>query len=181
MRKLIYSLCLLCIFCLTFTSCVSIEPDYLIKAKSDNGFVTAYQAHFAIEGNSITEISAHQYEDLTLGSDSNYKMISADTYSFDIKASGGNPAEWEYVQNEYDRTSYDVQTLIEDLKLMKIAYTGKIYVLITTFDEYKIIEAANLDGNTLIDDSYAIFKNNMKLENSDAVKLKQLSRFYKHK
>ena len=58
---------------------------------------------------------------------------------------------------------------------MKIAYTGKIYVLITTFDGYKIIEAANLDGNTLIDDSYAIFKNNIKLENSDAVKLKQLS------
>ena len=64
---------------------------------------------------------------------------------------------------------------------MKLAYTGTVYVLITTFDEYKIIEAANLDGNTLIDDSYIIFRNNVKLENSDALKLNQLSRFYKHK
>lgn len=181
MRKSIYNLCLLCIVCMAFTSCVSIEPDYLIKAKSDNGFITAYQAHFAIEGNSITEISAHQYEDLTLGADSNYRMISPETYSFDINAAGSNPAEWKYVQNEYDKTSYDVQTLIEDLKQMKLAYTGTVYVLITTFDEYKIIEAANLDGNTLIDDSYIIFRNNVKLENSDALKLNQLSRFYKHK
>ena len=181
MRKSIYSLCLLCIVSLMFTSCVSVEPDYLIKAKSDNGFITAYQAHFAIEGDSITEISAHQYEDLTLGSESNYRMISAVTYSFDINAPSTNPAEWEYVQNEYDKTSYDVQTLIKDLKQMKVAYTGKIYVLITTFDEYKVIEVANLDGNKLIDDSYAIFRNNVKLENSDAVKLTQLSRFYKHK
>ena len=104
MRKSIYNLCLLCIVCMAFTSCVSIEPDYLIKAKSDNGFITAYQAHFAIEGNSITEISAHQYEDLTLGADSNYRMISPETYSFDINAAGSNPAEWKYVQNEYEQT-----------------------------------------------------------------------------
>lgn len=183
MQKIIYSLGLLCVLNLILVSCAtsSAEPDYLIKAKSDNGFVTAYQAHFAISSDSITQISARRYDDLTLGADSNYKMINATTYAFDITAASPEPAEWEYVQNEYDTKSYDVPSLIKSLRQMNIRYTGTIYVLVTTFDDYTVIEAANLDRNTVLDESYAIFKNNKLLEHSDELRLSQLWRFYRHK
>ena len=185
-------LCLLCIasaVCLSLLSCASVDtsfepahsPQYLIRAKSDNGFVTAYQAHFAVDGDAISEISAREYESLTLGDGSEYKGISAKIYAFDINAAGNMPSAWQYVQNEYDDEAYDVHLLAKELSLMNLHYSGSLYVLITTFDEYKIIQVSNLDGNAVLDESYAMFRNGRQLQLPKNAKLCSLWRFYRHR
>ena len=196
MNKLIAPLCLVC---LVLASCASTgtngtgtsstggqgkessEPQYLIKAQSDNGFVAAYQAHFAIEGSSITEISARKFESLTLGSGSNYKAFSAKIYSFDAIAKGNNPDSWEYTQNQYDKDIYYIHSLIWDLKQMNLGYSGKVYILVTAFDGYRIIQATNLDGNTVIAESYAVFLNEDRLSLPKGAALHSLRSFYRRK
>ena len=185
-------LCLLCIasaVCLSLLSCAGVDtsfepahsPQYLIRAKSDNGFVIAYQAHFAVDGDAISEISAREYEKLTLGDGSEYKAISAKTYAFDINAAGNVPSAWQYVQNEYDDEVYDARLLAKELSQMNLHYSGSLYVLITTFDEYKIIQVSNLDGNTVLDESYAMFRNGRQLQLPKNAKLCSLWRFYRHR
>ncbi len=193
MRKLVSIFTLLCSLSVVFFSCASVEPAhtsgagrisepaYVIRAKRDSGFVSAYKAHFAVDGNSITKISASRYEDLTLGSESNYKPISATTCAFDVVATTKDPTEWTYTQNEYDTKHYAVQSLIWDLKQMKVSYTGTLYVLVTFFDEYKVLKVANLDGMSVLDESYAMFRNDEPLSLSKDMQLGDLRDFYKHK
>ncbi len=157
---------LICIACLAFTSCVSagknFEPQYLIHAKNDNGFVSAYKAYFAIEGDSIRKISSRSFESLTLAEDSQYKVISPQVQSFDK----GNPAD---------------ESVLRDLEAMGIAYTDSLYVLVTTFDEYKIIQVTTLDGNVALDESYAMFRNGSPMQIPKDINLSCLFRFYRHK
>lgn len=182
-------LCIACAACLSLLSCVSVgvnfepahSPQYLIRAKSDNGFVIAYQAHFAVDGDSVSEISTREYEKLTLGDSSEYKEIRAKTYAFDIKAAGNSPSGWQYVQNEYDDEVYDVQLLAKELSQMNLPYSGSLYVLITIFDEYKIIQVSNLDGNVVLDESYAMFRNGRQLLLPKDASLCSLWRFHKYK
>ena len=186
MKKTVFC-CLICVICFALVACVSVEqsyesehlPEYLIKAKSDNGFVTAYQAYFAVDGDSVSEISAREYERLTLGDSSKYQIISEKTYSFDIIANGGALSEWQYEQNKYDSEIYSLPLLIKDLSQMNLPYTGKLYVLIKQFDDYRIISVANLDGCTLLDESYAVFRNNRQLPLPKNIRLDNLWRFYK--
>ncbi len=184
--------CLMCIasaVCLALLSCASVDtsfepahsPQYLIRAKSDNGFVIAYQAHFSVDGDAVSEISAREYEKLTLGDGSEYKAINAKTYAFDINAAGNVPSAWQYVQNEYDDETYDVQLLAKELSQMNLNYSGSLYVLVTTFDEYKIIQVSNLDGRAVLDESYAMFRNGRQLQLPKGAKLCSLWRFYKHR
>ena len=176
---------LLCLVCGMLMSCVSLGkigeseqlPEYLIRAKSDNGFVTAYQAYFAIDGNSVTEIPKHKYENLTLGKDSKYEAISVKTYSFDIIAVGNAPSEWKYKQSEYESKCYDVQTLVRDLEQMNVPYTGSLYVFITVFNGYRIVAVTNLDGNIVLDESYAVFRNGWQLQLPKDIRLSQLRDF----
>ena len=74
------------IACISILSCVSTgmnaEPEYLLKAKRDNGFISAYKAHFALDGESLYKISERRYEDLTLGEDSKYKMIGSSVVDY---------------------------------------------------------------------------------------------------
>ena len=201
MKKIVYVLTLASVLCLALASCVSVgsgsgsssssgagassgtgkEPAYLIRAKSDNGFVAAYRAYFAVDGNSVSEISQRRYEDLTLGSGSAYQAITARTYSFDVSARSSDPLEWQYTQNEYDDKKYDTQLLIWDLKQMKLPYTGTLYVLVKTFDDYRVVLVAEMDGNSVIDESYAMFRDEDRLALPKGAKLYGLSDFYRHK
>ena len=201
MKKIVYVLTLASVLCLALASCVSVgsgsgsssssgagassgtgkEPAYLIRAKSDNGFVAAYRAYFAVDGNSVSEISQRRYEDLTLGSGSAYQAITAKTYSFDVSARSSDPLEWQYTQNEYDDKKYDTQLLIWDLKQMKLPYTGTLYVLVKTFDDYRVVLVAEMDGNSVIDESYAMFRDEDRLALPKGAKLYGLSDFYRHK
>ena len=185
MKKSSISFTLLSLLCVMLTSCVSLGkpyeseylPEYLIRAKSDNGFVSAYQAYFAIDGNSVTEISKSKYEALTLGENSKYEAVSVKTYSFDIIAVDNAPSEWKYTQNEYETERYDVQTLVRDLEEMKVPYTGSLYVFITVFNGYRIVAVTNLDGNIVLDESYAVFRNGWQLHLPKDIRLSQLRDF----
>lgn len=185
MKKSSISFTLLSLLCVMLTSCVSLGktyeseylPEYLIRAKSDNGFVSAYQAYFAIDGNSVTEISKSKYEALVLGENSKYEAVSVKTYSFDIIAVDNAPSEWKYTQNEYETERYDVQTLVRDLEEMKVPYTGSLYVFITVFNGYRIVAVTNLDGNIVLDESYAVFRNGWQLHLPKDIRLSQLRDF----
>ncbi len=157
------------------------KPEYVIKAKRDVGFVSAYQAHFAVDGNIISKITASRFDDLTLGDSSLYTVAATDTYSFDVQAKGSNPALWTYEQSEYEAQQYDLKLLRSDLKRMQLSYTGTLYVLITVFDDYRIVQVANLDGNVLIDDSYALFRDDVQLTIPRDSKLCDIWRVYKRK
>ncbi len=192
MKKIAAFYVLTCGLCLTLFSCASSgpasssgpapakEPAYLIKAKRDNGFVSAYKAHFAVDGDSITKISESKFDNLTLGDSSNYTVIPATTCAFDVVAETKDPLEWKYTQNEYDEKRYAVQSLIWDLQQMKLSYTGTLYVLVSFFDEYKVLKVAMLDGRSVLDESYAMFRNDEQMALSDDMQLSDLWRFYKH-
>ena len=201
MKKLRFALSLGCALCLALAACMSTgtgsgseagagpqarpaatgEPDYLLLAKSDNGFIPAYRGCFAISGGSVTEISSRKYDELTLGSDTDYEAIGFRTYAFDVDAVGGDPLGWQYVQNAYDDRKYDTQLLSWDLKQMGLSYRGTLYVLVTTFDDYRVILAANMDGNSVLNETYAVFHDEDRLPLPKGARLYGLSRFYRHK
>ena len=170
MKKIFRLSVLLIITCLPLLSCVSAgvasEPEYLIKAKRDNGFVSAYKAHFALDGENIYKISERKYDALNLDDSSKYKVIQVDSISFDVTASGDDLSKWN-VSLPYDYESqanpYTKESLINDLTQMGVTYRGSLYVLVTRFDDYKIVQVTNLDGNSVIDESYTLFKNGSRL------------------
>ena len=173
--------------CLLLASCVSTSNGggerYLIRAKNDSGFVIAYQAHFALDGESFRKISSRRFESLTLGSDSEYEAISARTYSFYVLADGENPDGWKFNQNEYDDETYDVDLLVRDLRDMGISYSGSLYVLVTCFDDYRILDVSNLalDMNSVTGESYALFKNDVRISLPKDTRLCCLRYFYRRR
>ena len=181
MKKIFYLPAIICTACLMLLSCVSAgmgsEPEYLIKAKRDNGFVSAYKAHFALDGENIYKISERKYDDLTLGEDSKYKVIQVDSISFDVSATGDDLSKWN-VSLPYDYKNqanpYTRESLINDLTQMGVTYRGSLYVLVTRFDDYKIVQVTNLDGNSVIDESYALFKNGSRLPLSKNIDLSSI-------
>ena len=191
MKKQFFLPAIICIACISLLSCVSAgknaEPEYLIKAKRDNGFVSAYKAHFALDGESLYKISERKYDDLTLDEDSKYKMIIPETISFDIEAPKSDKSTWKiFLPDNYDEIQKEtdgpiIVTLMTDLNKMGITYTGSLYVLVTRFDDYKIVQVTNLDGNSVIDESYALFKNGSKLPLSKNMDLSSISQIYRKK
>lgn len=181
MKKQFFLPAIFFIACISLVSCVSAgikaEPEYLIKAKRDNGFVSAYKAHFALDGESIYKISEGKYDDLTLGEDSKYKVIQVDSISFDVSATGDDLSKWN-VSLPYDYENqanpYTRESLINDLTQMGVTYRGSLYVLVTRFDDYKIVQVANMDGNSVIDESYALFKNGSRLPLSKNIDLSSI-------
>lgn len=197
MKKMASVLTVACALCLALASCVSSgsgtstgsntssgagrEPAYLIKAQRDSGFVADYRAFFAIAGDSVTEISASKFENLTLGDESDYERINATTCVFDAYAPAGDPMEWRFKQNEYDTRNYDVQLLVWDLKRMGVTYTGSVYILITMFDNYRVVQAVKMDGSSALAESYAAFRDDDMLTLPKGADLSSLRSFYRHK
>ncbi len=164
---------------LVLASCSSgKKPDYLIMAARDNGFVPAYRAYFAVEGDSIRKISSSRYDDLILGK-SDYKMFNETYYTFDVTAETGDPAEWEYVPNPYIEEHYDEDLLIGQLKETGVSYTGDIYIVITEFDDYTVFQVTNLEDSTWKDTTYAWFRDGRLLDLPKNIELDSLDRFYR--
>ena len=185
MKKQFYLPAIFFIACISLVSCVSAgknaEPEYLIKAKRDNGFVSAYKAFFALDGENLYKISGRKYDDLTLGDDSKYKVIIPETISFDIEAPESDKSTWKIFTTNYDMQQETengpaLVTLMTDLTKMGITYTGSLYVLVTRFDDYKIVQVTNLDGNSVIDECYALFKNGSLSKNIDLSSISQIYR-----
>ncbi len=197
MKKMASVLAVVCALCLALASCVSSGsgtstgsntssgagrgPAYLIKAQRDSGFVADYRAFFAIAGDSVTEISASKFENWTLGDESDYERINATTCVFDAYAPVGDPMEWRFKQNEYDTRNYDVQLLVWDLKRMGVTYTGSVYILITMFDNYRVVQAVKMDGSSALAESYAAFRDDDMLTLPKGADLSSLRSFYRHK
>lgn len=189
---------LTCAVCLALASCASTktnggsaassgnpakgaEPAYLIKAQRDSGFVADYRAFFAIDGDSVTEISASKFDNWTLGDGSDYERINAVTCVFDAYAPVGDPMEWRFKQSEYDTRNYDVQLLVWDLKRMGLTYTGSVYILITLFDNYRVVQAVQMDGSSALAESYAAFRDDDMLALPKRADLSSLRSFYRRK
>ena len=201
MKKMASVLTAACALCLALASCVSSgsgsntgsgsgsgtssgagrEPAYLIKAQRDSGFVADYRAFFAIAGDSVTEISASKFENWTLGDGSDYERINAVTCVFDAYAPVGDPMEWRFKQSEYDTRNFDVQLLVWDLKRMGVTYTGSVYILITMFDNYRVVQAVKMDGSSALAESYAAFRDDDMLTLPKGADLSSLRSFYRHK
>ena len=154
------------------------KPDYLIMAARDNGFMPAYRAYFAVDGDSIRKISSFRYDDLILGK-SDYKMFNETYYTFDVTAETGDPAEWEYVPNPYIEDHYDEDLLVEQLKEIGVSYTGDIYIVITEFDDYTVFQVTRLENRALGENTYAMFRDGRKLDLPKNIKLDSLDCFYR--
>ena len=156
------------------------KPDYLIRASRDNGFVPAYRAYFAIKDDKLTKISSYRFEKLLYGN-SDYSMIPEEYYSFDVYAETGEPSEWEYEQNKYNDVQYDEEILIGQLEEMGVSYTGNIYILVTEFDDYAVIEVTDLedDSSTIVSSSYGLFKDGRMLDLPDKIDLSSVNDFYR--
>ena len=158
---------LLCVLCLILVSCSQSEPEYVVMGGTDNGFVAASRYYCGIEGDTVIVLSGHRYDKLTLGNSSPYRRIDANTFWFDVSARSSDPATWTYEENKYDRETYDVQTLINELKQMGTLYTGDMNVIVTEFDEYTIIEVESISGMTVQDETYAVFRRGKALQIPD--------------
>ena len=179
MKKIILTVILLA-GCLGFTACGQGKPaDYLIKTGEDSGFTAASRAYFALEGKAVTKTNKRNFEKNTLGSGSLYERIEPVTYQFDIDAPDSDPANWVYNENEYDSAKYDTDVLKNDIKQAGISCTGTIYLLITAFDEYKILEIHEMNGSVAVSENYAVFKGTELLslpKNADLSSIREIYR-----
>ncbi len=171
---------ILAVMSLLLCSCKRTEPEYLIMAGLDNGFVAAYRAYFSLTGSDMTKISGRKYDKLRLGN-KNYERIEESVFTFDVTAEKLDPDTWIYERNKYIEEIYDEQVLIKDLKDMGILYTGKLYIVVTTFDDYRLIQVDSLDGSSIADSSYAAFKGDERLELGKRTELHSIRAIYRHR
>ena len=173
---------LLIISCFLLTSCgeVKSEPDYLLEGARDEGLMPSYRAYFAIDNDNITKISKREYEKLLYKKDQehHYKIVPNKSYSFDVKAGTNKPSEWEFVPSQYNKTTYDEEMLKDQLSAMDVSYVGDVYILITEFEGYHIIEVKNMDEHTVMDSQYAIFHDGEKLSTYENIDLSSIRCIY---
>lgn len=63
---------------------------------------------------------------------------------------------------------------------MNISFEGNISILITEFDDYKLIEVTNYDdSNMVLSSEYAVFHNDEKLSTSDDIDLSSIRYIYR--
>ena len=164
------------ITCTALTSCGSTgpNPDYLIMGAEEGG-TPVYRAYYAVYGNSIQNITKGAYEDY-ISKDDNYKTISTSTCDFDITAGSSDPAEWEYEVKYFDEEPYDTDVLKTQLKEMNIHYVGEVYILVTTFDGYVILQVNNKTENQ---STYGMFKDGKQMTLPAGTDLRSLVTFYR--
>ncbi len=183
--KTISILSALFVVCIFLASCSindESNPEYLLEGARDNGFVASYRAYFAIENNSVTEISKTKYENFIYkDKDDHYKIVPQVYYSFEVNAKTKDPSEWDYEQSKYNDEAYDTEILKNQLVDMDVSYEGKVDIQITEFDEYCLVEVTSMDdANTIIDSKYAIFHNGEKLSMSEGIDLSSIRDIHKY-
>ncbi|MCR5282506.1 MAG: hypothetical protein K6E18_03980 [Lachnospiraceae bacterium] len=64
---------------------------------------------------------------------------------------------------------------------MDISYEGKVYILITEFEDYEIFEVTSLDEiGTILDAKYAVFHGEEKLTMKNNLDLSSIRSVHKH-
>ena len=185
--KFILLLSLLSITCLCLMACGKdysdeVYPEYLLEGARDNGFVASYRAYFAIENGNVNKISETKYDNLIYkDSDDHYEIVPEEYYSFEINAKTNNPSDWKYEQNRNNDKMYDTEILKNQLLDMNVSFWGNIYIHITKFDEYILIEVVNMnENNAILDSKYAIFYNNEMLQMENDIDLSSIRKIYKY-
>lgn len=165
------------ITCATLASCGSSgpNPDYLIMA-ADDSTMPVYRAYYAVYGDSLQNITKGSYEDY-IKKDDQYKTISTSTCDFNVTAGSSDPAEWEYKIKYFDEDPYDTDVLKTQLKEMNVHYVGEVYILVTTFDGYTIIEVDNTTENQ---STYGMFRDGKQMTLPAGTDLSSLETFYKY-
>ena len=165
------------ITCATLASCGSSgpNPDYLIMA-ADDSTMPVYRAYYAVYGDSLQNITKGSYEDY-IKKDDQYKTISTSTCDFNVTAGSSDPAEWEYEIKYFDEEPYDTDVLKTQLKEMNVHYVGEVYILVTTFDGYTIIEVDNTTENQ---STYGMFRDGKQMTLPAGTDLSSLNTFYKY-
>lgn len=165
------------ITCATLASCGSSgpNPDYLIMA-ADDSTMPVYRAYYAVYGDSLQNITKGSYEDY-IKKDDQYKTISTSTCDFNVTAGSSDPAEWEYEVKYYDEDPYDTDVLKTQLKEMNVHYVGEVYILITTFDGYVILQVDNTTENQ---STYGMFRDGKQMTLPAGTDLSSLETFYKY-
>lgn len=171
----------LSVLCVALSACSKVDADYVLVGARDNGFVAAYRGYFAIKGDSVREITEYQCDKMVLGDESEFSGIAFDLMTFDAKADGSDPSTWVYEKNKYIEEDYDVNALIDMLKQMGVSYDGDVYIIITSFDDYTLIEAEGLDGNTVTGSSYGMFRNGARIDMASGIEPQDIRTVYKHK
>lgn len=166
--------------CFMTASCGKSDPPaYLLEGARDNGFVPAYRAYFELDGDSIKKISENRFDRYFRGDKNDYKGVLQDYYSFNIVADSGDPSGWEYEQGAYDSEVYDEELLIGFLEEIDTGYTGDVYVLITEFDDYTVLEIWEKDGNSITRQTTALFRDGNRISLPGNVSLESLRNIYR--
>ncbi len=159
----------------------SSKPEYLLEGARDNGFIAAYRAYYAINDDTVKKISKRKYEKYVYREKA-YEHQGTTYYSINTTATSKDISAWEFEQNQYDDKTYDKQTLIDQLGAMGIEYEGKMYILVTVFDDYEIYEVKSLGENDMILDSkYAVFHNGNMLTMEGDPDLSSIRSIYRYK
>ena len=181
--KLLVIICVIISALIFLSSCGmnSSKPDYLLEGARDNGFIAAYRSYLAIQGDTIKKISKRKYEK-SVYTDKEYEHRRTTYYSIDAKVTSEDISNWEFTQNQYNDKVYDKQTLIDRISAMDLHYEGKLYILITEFDDYEIFDVSNVDDiNTILGEKYAAFHNGSMLTMDGDPDLSSIRSVYKYK
>ncbi len=158
------------------------KPDYLLEGARDNGFVAAYRAYTGISGDKVKKIPGFRFENLVyLNKDVEYDHVSYEFHTYHGKAKTADPDTWEIEQNQYDEEFFDIPSVVESIKQMGLSYTGNVYILVTEFDDYRIVQVESLgdDNSTILDESFALFRNGSRIDLPENVKLDSIRTIYK--
>ncbi|MBO4653738.1 MAG: hypothetical protein J5649_10535 [Lachnospiraceae bacterium] len=159
-----------------------VNPQYRIYAKADNGFTLAYQAHFALDGETI-EFQRGKTHTTDIYIEQKYEHFFPESYYFDVKAEGEDPAAWEYRQRNSENP-YDRAKLIELMGKLDFESKGHVNLTITEFDGYQITELKKLEQEThgtLLWQNFALFKDGKRLTIPGNLNLGCLHDFYRRK
>lgn len=177
--KIVSLISLLSILCLMAVSCSSgNKSSYVLMCGEDNGLVAAYRAYYELDGTTVKEIREDRFNNLVTKTD-DYKLINQTTYNFTADAKSSNASKWTITESGFDEELYDIGKLVKYLKKMDVYYTGDIYIKVSVFDSYTVIEVQRLDGNTITDITTGLFKGSSMIKLQKGEMLKSLWKVYK--
>ncbi|MBO4750491.1 MAG: hypothetical protein J5546_09250 [Lachnospiraceae bacterium] len=155
-------------------------PKYLFEAGADNGLIPAYQAYFALEGESLRLIKEKQYHALLR--EKQHELFQPGRYSIDVMTNDGDMRSWRYEQKHGEK--YDLEKLFPIIEELGVERTKYFFVQVTEFDGYQLVYACNTekDGHGLVlGHKQGVFKDGKRLEISPKIRIGSFRWFYRKK
>ncbi len=146
------------LICAMFTACGGSAPEYLVMEGSDNGFVAARRNYLGITDKTTYKLSSGRFDRLAYGDDPDYESVKYEIYSFELSIPSSSQSSWVCTANEYNPEGYDEKALFADLAALSVTSPSELYVLVTTFGEYRILSVSYMNGNNVLGQSCALFK-----------------------